>query len=146
MIISDLFHRCYHYLLPMPNQGGPGAAIRVRDDYNRMFSFVRELKPPHLELVFHSCSKLQPESRASSSLSFSGVKYFSRLPRGNGSLASAFTSVRVKVPSPSSFLPTRIMGTALSLRPSPASGSKSRPHYSCRQKAAWVWRPVYGYA
>jgi len=45
-------------------------------------------------------SKVQPESNASSSAFFSGVKYFNRLPRGNGSLASAFTSVRVRVPSP----------------------------------------------
>jgi hypothetical protein len=42
------------------DQRAPGAVIRMRNDYHGLFSFVWELKPPHLELVFHSCSRVQP--------------------------------------------------------------------------------------
>jgi len=56
---------------------------------------------PNLELSLHSeTASEHPANKANSSLFFSEVKYFRRLPGGNGGFTSAFTSVRVKESSP----------------------------------------------
>lgn len=79
----------------------PGANIRVGNQDDRMFSSIRKVKPPDVKLVFHSGNRSElPLASADSSLLLSWVRYSSKLPLGNGSLASALTSVSVSRPSP----------------------------------------------
>src|SRR5207247_8711420 len=96
------------------NHRRPSADVWMGNQNNRMLaSLIREFVGPYVELVLHSGSMgpwTQPDNMASCSLSRSGVRYLSRLPRGKASLVFWGTSLRPRISPSSTRHSTRSLG------------------------------------